>query len=334
VHGLHLLQPLLQADDARPRRIAPLPPAAAGSSLAETPGVRIVAGLVIALAALLPGCGIDCFDGAELEAAYRAGEALAAEANRAAYDRGRADGLALTRADGERDGDADGYATGYADGYEGPFGYAGGWNEGYVYGNDAGLSDPSACSTGAADGHAAGASAGHSDAWDAGWTDGWNVGYSDGWYAGNSTCAGKPAARTSAAPATADDDPPDPDDLRACKAYGYDDAVDPAAYSRGFEDGKRANPEYQAGYQAAFTAAYQRGVPDGEADGWFDGYTDGYASGFAEGYDVAYLSCWDQAWQYGYDEGFAGGWDSGWSSGYSDGYSEGYDDGMTCSGSK
>ena len=45
---------------------------------------------------------LDCFDGAQLESAYRTGEAQAAAENQAAFERGRTDGLAATREDGAR----------------------------------------------------------------------------------------------------------------------------------------------------------------------------------------------------------------------------------------
>lgn len=73
--------------------------------------------LLAAVLALAPACGVDCFDGGELEASYRDGQRDAEAANQAAYDHGKAVGLGLTREDGAREGSDVGYRDGYDDGY-------------------------------------------------------------------------------------------------------------------------------------------------------------------------------------------------------------------------
>jgi hypothetical protein len=133
-------------------------------------------GLVALLVAFTAaGCDrLDCFDGAALESAYRTGEAQAATENAAAFERGRRDGLAATREDGEREGWQAGYDSGYADGYDQTYGdgYDRGWIDGGDGAIDAGCSD--------------GAAAGDRDGYGTGFGDGFDSGYEDAWAGGRS----------------------------------------------------------------------------------------------------------------------------------------------------
>lgn len=289
----------------------------------------IVRALLIALAllAMAPGCEVDCFDGAALESSYRDGAAAARAANDAAYQQGRTQGLSLTREDGLADGDCDGYEDGYGAGYASTQGYSAGYADGYSSGGSDGSFDPSACSAGANDGYAAGDAAAYSEGHDAGYAEGWDPGYEDGYAEGASTCT---SARVLAAPAPKREDAPDPDDLRECKSRGYDDATDPSAQLRGFSDGKRENPEYQAGYRAAYPAAFVQGEAIGVDDGYDDGYADGYANGYDDSYSVVYGACFAAAWSDGYEAGYDPGLESGYTEGYSAGYSSGYEAGADC----
>jgi flagellar biosynthesis/type III secretory pathway protein FliH len=253
---------------------------------------------------------LDCFDGAQLESAYRTGEAQAAAENQAAFERGRTDGLAATRADGEREGWQAGYDDGYADGYEEMYddGYDRGWVDGGNGAVDAG------CSAGAADGDGDGYDAGYGDGHDAGYEDAYGDGWNTGWNDGAATC---PAARKR----------PDPEDVRACQVRGHDAVIDPWAYARGLDEGKRLNPEYQAGFQEAYPRGWSAGAPVGRDAGWDAGYADGHAAGWEAGFEAGYVSCYDQvyaaAYADGWDSGYTAGWDTGWYAGYDSGYAEG-----------
>src|SRR5687767_12875856 len=123
------------------------------------PGLVFMEGMRLALllvAVLVPACGhgLDCFDGGHLQQAYDEGVSTAQTENQAAFARGHADGLRLTRADGERDGTAEGYADGFATGYS--LGYGNGLSIGLVDGRTDGSLDPFACTAGTADGRADG----------------------------------------------------------------------------------------------------------------------------------------------------------------------------------
>lgn len=270
--------------------------------------------LCLALA-LLPGC-LDCFDGDELEASYRAGEASAREINDREYARGYDDGQALTSVDGEHDGDAAGYDDGYEDGYHGPYGYPQGVDEGYAAGHTDGLLDPFACSDGTsrgqADGYDEGYYAGYDDAYASTFDDAYETGYGDG----ANSCGFRSA-----------NDRVDPKDLGTCEARGYDRTLDSSALPRGFDAGKADNPEYQAGFDGAYAVAYSVALGHGELDGYDDGYFVGYDSGVLEGYDLSFTLCYDQVYADGYDSGYTVGYDGGLSVGYDEGYGSGYDDG-------
>src|SRR5690606_29616683 len=94
----------------------------------------LVGPLLLGSALVLGGC-IDCFDGGELEAAYRDGEAQAEQRNEAEFARGRYQASLLTYDDGLADGHADGHADGYSDGYYGLLGYPSGYELGYAEGH-------------------------------------------------------------------------------------------------------------------------------------------------------------------------------------------------------
>jgi hypothetical protein len=290
--------------------------------------------VLLALLALVTACNqLDCFDQGELEAAYHDGGRAAQTANAANYDRGRADGLALKRPAGERDGNTEGYAAGHDAGYHSTAGYPAGYSAGTAPGQIAGLADPAACTTGAGDGYADGRQAGYSDAFDTASGDAYDIGYDAGFADGVATCAdgstltGNVARTDSAAPA---DTLPRSKDARVCYGRGFDAAMDVNAYARGLDDGKRANPDYQAGYHATYPAAFAHGQGDGITAGYQDGYEDGYRRGYDDGYAVNYDACYEGAHAHGYDAGYADGWDAGYSSGYDDGYTSGYDDGDDC----
>ena len=111
----------------------------------------VILAVVLALGA---GCTeVDCQDGGALEASYKDGQHAAAAQTAVDFDHGQRDGLALTKADGDRDGTADGYHDGYADAYDAA--YSEGYSEGYANGGNDGAADPTACTTGAADGYSA-----------------------------------------------------------------------------------------------------------------------------------------------------------------------------------
>ncbi len=272
--------------------------------------------LCLALA-LLPGC-LDCFDGDELEASYRQGEASAREINDREFAHGYDDGLSLTSIDGEHDGDVVGYQDGYEAGYHGPFGYPRGVDDGYATGHTHGLLDPNACndgtSRGQADGFDEGYSRGYDDAYAPTFDDGYEAGYADG-----ANSCGFRSANGNA----------DPEDMGTCKARGYERTLDRNAFGHGFDAGKADNPEYQAGYTHAYDYAYADGLGHGEIDGYDDGYFVGYDSGYIEGYDLSFYLCYDQVYDNGFDAGYGTGYDEGLSSGYDDGYDTGYDDGLS-----
>ena len=177
--------------------------------------------VALALLVIAPGCEVDCFDDGPLEASYQDGAATARAANDAAYQQGLAFGLSLTREDGARDGTNDGFEDGYGTGYTSAAGYAAGYTTGFSAGGSDGAFDPGACSAGTNDGYAAGQAAGYADGQSAAYAQGWEPGYADGYEEGASSCT---SARVLAAPAPAREDAPDPDDVRACKNRGYDDA--------------------------------------------------------------------------------------------------------------
>lgn len=278
-----------------------------------------------AIAVLVPGCEIDCFDNGELEASYREGQDQARRANAAEYELGRMTGLSLTRQDGLADGSYTGYSDGHLAGYYGVWGYSHGYNFGYADGDYAGSFDPTACSEGANDGLADGEDAGFSAGSTAGYDEGWYAGYDAGWDVGASTCDGRGGSL-----AREDEPTTDPADRRTCRNRGYDAVVDRSAYERGFSDGKLANPDYSAGYREAYSPAFARG----EADGEDAGYSEGYAAGYSDGYDdsayAIYDACYRDAWNAAYGHGYEDGWASGNPQGYSDGHAAGYEDGAAC----
>jgi hypothetical protein len=276
------------------------------------PAKRLLA-LAALASTLLAGC-VDCFDGAELEAAYREGEAQAEDINAGEYQRGRLDAAQLTFEDGLADGDADGYAAGYNDGFYGLLGYASGFELGYLDGHDDGVFDPTACDAGANDGYVAG----HYDGYDHGWSDGYTIAYDDGYEIG--IADGESSCDFLAIEL-------ERDEPQICRDRGYDHTLDRGAFDRGYADGRRDNPEYQAGYAARFDPAYEIGHADGQIDGWDAGYVDGYDGGYIDGYDAAYYDCRDQAYPDGFDDGYAAGWDASLGPGFDDGYASGFEDG-------
>jgi flagellar biosynthesis/type III secretory pathway protein FliH len=279
---------------------------------------------LVAIVALVGGCGPDCFDAGILEAAYREGERLAQEINRIAHDRGVADGLALTRPDGERDGERKGYSDGYRGGYDDA--WLVGHRDGYLRGLDTGAADTTACSAGAAAGVASGSTDGYRTAFDAGFAEGTRIGYDAGWLDGNGDCGAPDIARV--APRATVEEPPSKDE-RVCRALGYDELFDPGARDRGLEEGKRANPDYLGGFDATYPTALARGRADGFEAGYVDGYDRGYGAGHADGYAVVYDGCFNTAYSDAYVTGYRLGFDPGYSAGYGAGYSSGYGDGAS-----
>ena len=297
----------------------------AGSRLALRAYVRALCLLIAAFLAL-PACKIDCFDDAELEAAYREGEQAAIDANAVEFDRGKTTGLSLTYADGERDGAVEGYEDGYGTGYTSIAGYPSGYSAGFDRGNSDGVFDPTACTNGSADGLADGDMAGYTDGYDAAYQEGFDTGYPVGYDDGAATC--NAAARTLAPPPSGDGS--DPDDVRHCYDRGFDKLLDPFAYERGLAEGKRLNPEYQAGYVTTYAPNFDRGERDGVVAGYSDGWNDGYATGYATGYASVYDGCYNGSYSSAYSAGYDDGWEVGWPAGYDAGYYDGYSDGAAC----
>ena len=286
--------------------------------------------LLVVLLALGANAGCDdlnCFDGAGLEAKYNEGADIAAAENAAQFEQGKTFGLSLTRADGEREGAAAGYSDGYSAGYNSPDGYDAGYQDAYDEGSSDGAFDGSACSSGTSDGYSDGRSDGYDDAYSDGYSEGYSDGESSGASDGEAACEAPEVARVagggttgslalvknrmkstpSIAPQPEDHaDDVDPEEARVCYKRGYDDSYDYLAYERGVSEGKRLNPEYQAGFRSTYDAAYAAGVLDGidagYRDGSIDGYDDGYDDGGSDGYDA------------GYDDGYSNGYDDGWSS--------------------
>jgi flagellar biosynthesis/type III secretory pathway protein FliH len=288
--------------------------------------------ILVTLGLALGACDrIDCFDDGPLEAAYLDGQAAAQVDNRAAFDRGKVDGLALTRADGQREGAIDGYADGFADGYDQT--YSLGVSDGLASGSADGANDPGACDAGQADGYAAGQADGYQDSYDAGFDDGASDGYGDGYADGSATCdAGVAPVAKSGGNQRSQKPEADPGDKGVCRDRGYQSALDPTAYDRGLAEGKRENPDFQAGYRETYAPAYDNGVIDGMDVGYDDGFDDGYAAGYDASYQDTYDACFDGAYGAGYDDGAAGGYDGGYGDGYDAGYSDGYSDGSSCEG--
>jgi flagellar biosynthesis/type III secretory pathway protein FliH len=299
--------------------------------------------LVGLFAIAVTGCDdLNCFDDGPLEASYTEGTAAAERENALQFDAGKAAGLRLTRADGARDGERDGYDAGFSEGYE--LAYGAGHADGEADGFDDGATDPGACAAGTSDGRADGEADGYADSYDAGFADGAATGYNEGFADGSETCTGGEKRRapadlvlpTSATQGRVPLEPApaqtgaDPEELRQCRARGYDSALDEFAYLRGFAEGKRENPDYQAGYREAFPIAHARGYSDGGNAGYSDGYDDGYANGYDAAFGAAYDSCYATGYDDGYDSGSSNGYDPGFSAGYSSGYSDGYDDGDDC----
>lgn len=281
---------------------------------------------IVAVLALISACDVDCFDDAELEASYREGEQAAVAANAAHYDEGRVAGLSLTKQDGERDGLYEGYDDGYGTGYGHAFPI--GYNDGYSRGHTEGYLDPAACSDGSSDGFDDGDYDGYEAGYDDAHADGYDVGYGVGYDTGLETCGGEAvAARTDAAPA---DDAKKSDDEKLCYRRGFEKIDDPTSYDRGLAEGKRLNPDYQAGYQSTYPAAFDRGDRDGTSAGYSDGWNEGFASGYAEGYAIVYDGCYASSYSTAFDDAYEDGWDDGWGSGWDSGYAAGYSDGADC----
>lgn len=275
--------------------------------------------LIVALVVLLAGC-IDCFDGAELEAAHRDGEAEADAVNQAEYARGHEQASLLTYEDGLVDGDRNGYEDGHFDAYWGVFGYPRGYAEGFPDGERDGLWDTHACSSGTYQGVADGERDGANAGWSDGYGQGWDDGYADGWDGGASSCALALALARR-----------ERDDAEVCRERGYERTVDRGAFDRGYESGKRDNVAYQAGYAEQYLLAYATGVIDGELDGYDAGLSAGYGDGYDVGYDSLYYSCYDQAYADGYDDGYDEAWVDGADAGYDEGWQQGFDEGrVTC----
>lgn len=291
---------------------------------------RVIRSLLVAaaLALFAPGCEVDCFDGGELEAKYQQGADEARRVNETQYAQGRQAGLALTRADGLADGDEDGYADGFLAGYYSGAGYTRGYSLGYSLGSNDGSYDASACSDGTSDGLAEGESSGFDDGSAAGYDEGWYVGYDQGWEAGAATCGGTDGYLRAAPPPSTET--ADTKDERTCRARGYNERVDHAAFDRGYDAGKLANPLYQSGYREAYPLAYAEGEAIGVDAGYADGYDDGYATGYDDSAFAIYDACYADAWDSGYARGYDDGWDSGVARGHSDGHAAGYEDGASC----
>jgi hypothetical protein len=194
--------------------------------------------LVLAFVTMAGGC-VDCFDGAELEAAHREGEVEALAINHVEYGRGYDRGSLLTYDDGLADGDRDGYADGHYDGYYSELGYPRGYDDGFVEGQHEGLFNPNACTSGADQGWVDGENNGYNTGWDEGHGLGWDDGYADGLADGSASCE-LALARL------------ERDEAQICHERGYDRRLDRGAFDRGYADGKRDNVDYQAGYSEQY----------------------------------------------------------------------------------
>nr|MBA2539141.1 hypothetical protein [Deltaproteobacteria bacterium] len=209
--------------------------------------------LVVAIALAVTGCDrVDCFDNGPNEAGYREGEDTARAENAASFTRGKTAGLALTRADGEADGLAEGYDDGFATGFD--RGYGVGYSDGVTSGSLDGANDPGACAAGASAGLSDGEADGHTDSYDGGFADGNSAGYEAGFAEGVATCDGNAVRKR----APAEEEEPRPGSARdglarevgVCRDRGYLETLDATAYAAGLAEGKRDNPDYQAGYGA------------------------------------------------------------------------------------
>jgi flagellar biosynthesis/type III secretory pathway protein FliH len=253
----------------------------------------------------LSGCDrVDCEESPALQAAYQEGLRQAEVQNRSAFERGRQQGLSLTRAQGESEGYQAGYADGYQAGYDNGD-YEGAYQYGYGLGTDDGLGDADAC--------ADGADVGYVDGWEFGDADGYAYGYElgfDDWY---QPCS---LRQDEAGPHRADEeDSADSEELALCRNRGLRVGQDPGAFARGRQAGIDDNPDYRAGFDASYPLGFDEGVAIGEVDAYDEGLAIGYAHGFDEGWQLAWLDCYDQAYPQGYEDGY----DSGYQAGYDDG---------------
>lgn len=319
--------------------------------------MKLVVAAALALGANAGCDSLNCFDGAGLEAKYDEGVERAAVVNGEHFAQGKAAGLALTRTDGERDGEREGYDAGFSAGYHSAEGYAAGYADAYDDGAIDGSYDTNACAAGGADGYADGSSDGYGDAYSDGHADGYSSGYSAGGADGAAACdapalvggsAKLAGARTTGAFATvasrgerapvaapqgttppAGDDV-DPHDARVCYDRGFDENYNADAFDQGLAEGKRLNPEYQAGYRATFDPAFARGERDGVSAGYADGALDGYDDGYADAAGAIYDGCYADGYSAGYADGGASGYDAGYGDGYDSGYTDGWNN-VTCS---
>lgn len=269
----------------------------------------IVLCLVPAVMLLSAGCDtLECQDGGRLEEAYNDGERIARLQNEQNFERGRLEGLGLTRQDGEDEG----YQAGWQDGYDSGFGndadYEAGYYEGYDLGLDLGLGDSDAC--------ASGDDAGYAEGWQFGDADGYEVGYQVGysdWYRPCGVASDVNPSKSH------EEQSADPEEIGQCHSRGMRSARDSGAFGRGRRAGAAQNPEYQAGYQEQYELGLAGGQLEGEAAAYEEGYVLGYAAGFDEGYLLSWYDCYDRAYSEGYDAGYDEGHRAGYEEGSYDG---------------
>ena len=234
---------------------------------------RVPMKLVILAVALALGAGcteVDCQDGGALEASYKDGQRAAAAQTAVDYDHGQRDGLALTKADGERDGAADGYHDGYADAYDAAYSdaYDGGYSDGYADG-------AATCDTAARVAPDASAPPPDGDArvcYDKGYDEtidrtAYDRGLAQGKLDNPDYQAGYRPAYAGAYSAGQSDG----------ATNGYLDGTSDG-YNDGYADG------YAASYDACYAGAYDDGYSDGATQGGDPGASDGYNAGYSDGY--------------------------------------------------
>jgi hypothetical protein len=241
----------------------------AASRVQKRPTMKLV--LLALILALGAGCNdVDCQDGGELEASYNSGQHDATAQTAVDYDHGHRDGLALTKADGERDGQTEGYHDGYADAYDAAYGVA--YDDGY----NAGIADGAAtCESAARIAPDAAAPPPDGDAgvcYQRGYDQAidrtaYSRGLAQGKLDNPDYQAGyKPAYAGAYAAGQSDG-----------STNGYDDGV-----AAGYTDGYAAG--YGASYDACYAGAYDDGYSDGSTQGGDPGASDGYNAGYSDGY--------------------------------------------------
>lgn len=280
---------------------------------------------------------------------YNAGISSATTDNKADYDRGYANGAALSYDDGK----AAGLQAAYNNGYNSIYGYDKGYNEQYPIGYSAGKASSQAVVNGINDGNNDGATKGKNDGKRDGWEDGEydgrqlgesegaEDGYADGYNAGGWSAYDDPVGVCSGH-GFGDDAPSGrkqkklPANFAAdCRTLGYSRTRDATGnYNKGYAAAKAVNTAYQQGYNdfKNDVASYNQGVAKGYVDGKYHGYQDGWADGYDYTYTIAYntvyTTAYNNAYNYWYSIEYSAGFDYGYENAYEDAYDDMYSQGF------